>query len=57
MTIFGSTSQKRHLARAFAMKHPELRGAVRRHVEHLRDVQADIAGPARQYRSVTLGAR
>ena len=57
MTMFGSTSQKRHLARAFAMKHPELRGAVRRHVEHLRDVQADIAGPARQYRSVTLGAR
>ena len=57
MTKFGSTSQKRHLARAFAIKHPELRGAIRRHVVHLRDDQADIASAARLYRPATIGAR
>ena len=36
------------------MECPELRIAVRRHIEHLRSIRAGIARPARQYRAATM---
>ena len=43
--------RKRHPAYTFAMEHPELRSAIRRHLMRLRSIQTRIAGSlARQHR-------